>query len=202
MTATSTITVHALPNTDGVAMCLDAAVHLYRLLARYNWCLASPDEFRQRWSMFWPKLRWCERAMVRLCLVAQGDKRVGHKLRTNCPIEGMDASKDHRPQQIAAHVEAEFNRVLGTFYAGLMTIGEIEDLWVRRFPHVLAVVRREISTWFCNPADYVPWAVFGNVRQALKGHAWSAAEAQHAAANLAGALHTCLYEKERELCGR
>ncbi|NMV39932.1 hypothetical protein [Ralstonia insidiosa] len=201
MTATSTVTVNALPDTEGVTMCLDAATHLYRLLARYNWCLACPDEFRQRWGMFWPKLRWCERALVRLCLAAQGHRRVGHKLRTNSPIEGMDVSEFHRPQRIPAHVEEEFNRVLGTFYASLMTVVEIEDLWASEFPRVVAEVGVDLRTWFLNPEDFVPWAVFGHVRRSLRARAWSATDAQHAAATLAGALHGRLYEKERERCG-
>lgn len=54
---TGEVLVRIFPRTDiHVAMQREAAVHLVRLLERYNWALSEPDKQSDRWRKFWPKI--------------------------------------------------------------------------------------------------------------------------------------------------
>ncbi len=125
MGCSSMVTVNAIPDVPNVLMCRAAAQHLYRLLARYNWCLRDPRQFEERWRLFWPTLRWCERAIVRLCLAAQGGLRVGQRLRPDRLDMDVDEGTAHQPVRMSSDVEAEFVRVLGLYYQRLTTRAEM-----------------------------------------------------------------------------
>lgn len=194
--------VRALPLVDSVWMSAGAAAHLYRLLARYNWCLIDPERYRARWQLFWPTLRWCERAMLRLCLAAHGGKRVGQRLTTASPQGYRDVLLAHRPVRIEANVEDEFWTVLASFYAALTTAEEVAQMWAKHCEASFDLLAsdRPYTQWFADGHGFVPWAVFENARRYFGGMGWSAPCAQHAAADLSAALHKHLYLKEQELC--
>lgn len=197
------ISVNTIPDVPNVLMCRAAAQHLYRLLARYNWCLRDARQFEERWRLFWPTLRWCERAMVRLCLAAQGGLRVGQRLRLDRLGMDVEEGTAHQPVRMSPDVEAEFVNVLGLYYQRLTTRAEIVAMWLEQWPQTMSALHAAGagSGWFSEPEDFVPWRLFHRARQELSSKGWSAMEAQHAAADLASALHAHLHAKEQSLCG-
>lgn len=193
--------MNVIPDMQSVLVGEDAAEHLLRLLARYDWCLADVRMYESRWRHFWPTLRWCERAMVRLFLFAQG-ARVGQRIRLEVDVARPQQSEAHRPVRISTGVEAEFVSVLGQHYRRLTSPAEIYAMWAARWPTATAAVALEATsaTWFQSPEEYVPWRLFDRARFELMRQGWSAETAQHASATLAVALHEHLQTMEESIC--
>lgn len=195
------VALRIIPNMPGVLIREDAAKHLLRLLARYNWCLEDVSTFEVRWKRFWPTLRWCERATVRLFLCAHGGVRVGQRVSLEGSSESLHEGA-HRPMTIPPEVESAFMNVLGQHYQRLTSPAEILSLWRARWPAATASigVAAAKEAWFEQPEGFVPWSVFERARRHLMLQGWSAETAQHASAALAVALHKHLQMKEDEVC--
>lgn len=126
------VTVRVLPGLDPLRMSRDAALHLFRLLQRYNWCLSNVEGYRGRWATFWPLIMPVERALLVLFVTANCDGQFGRRM------VAVDAPVDFEPFEgvsdvvaLSAAVTREFEAILTLHYGRLGDRSDICD-WLRR----------------------------------------------------------------------
>lgn len=107
-----------------------AALHLYRLLQQYGWCLAV-DEYEVRWAGFWPRLKPVERAMLVHTVKSHCEGEFGRRIIVaKLPVDFEPFESDTRPAELTAEVEHEFERLLEEHCATVAGNGQIRA-WVK-----------------------------------------------------------------------
>jgi hypothetical protein len=126
------VTVRVLPALEPVRMSRDAALHLFRLLQRYNWCLSNVEGYRGRWATFWPVIKPVERALLVLFVTANCGGQFGRRMvAVDAPVafEPFAGVSDVVP--LSGAVAREFETILTLHYGRLGDRSDICD-WLRR----------------------------------------------------------------------
>lgn len=106
------IHVQVFPGAEKSLMSRGAALHLYRLLQQYAWCLAV-DDYAIRWVTFWPSLKPVERAILIHTVKSHCDGEFGRRLVVaKLPVDFEFYESDTRSPELAADVESEFEGLL------------------------------------------------------------------------------------------
>ncbi|NTB05905.1 hypothetical protein [Agrobacterium tumefaciens] len=109
---TSPIHVQIFEGRGKSRMTRNAALHLYRLLQRYSWCLAVND-YVPRWVEFWPGLTSIERALLVYTVKTHCGGEFGRRLSvSNLPADFEQFEGDTRALPINSLVEREFLMLL------------------------------------------------------------------------------------------
>jgi hypothetical protein len=117
------------------------ALHLFRLVQRYNWCLESVDTYRHRWSGFWPALRLLERMAIVKFVSANCDGEFGRRMVVCQPPVDFEGSEgDHRAHALTQEVEADLSRVLGIHYGKVASHEQVHEWLVNACPKEMALV--------------------------------------------------------------
>jgi hypothetical protein len=94
-----------------------AALHLFRLLQRYRWCLAV-EEYVPRWTGFWPRISAVERTILVHTVKAHCAGEFGRRLLVaNLPADFEQFESDTRVLPITPDIEREFLCLLEHFGA-------------------------------------------------------------------------------------
>lgn len=126
----SPIQVQVFPGVAKSLMSRSAALHLYRLLQQYGWCLAV-DEYASRWACFWPRLKPVERAILINTVKSHCEGEFGRRIVVSkLPVDFEPFEADTRPAELTADVESEFQRLLEAFCATVAGNDKIRA-WVR-----------------------------------------------------------------------
>lgn len=137
----STVSVSVLPRHAQLVVTRKAALHLYRLLQRYNWCLKEQPHYRERWAGFWPNISAIERKLLTLLILANCGGVFGSRMQAiNVPVDFEPFEEDARPVGLTSDIAAEFRRILTLHYARLATPGEIRQRWLERRPKEYALL--------------------------------------------------------------
>ena len=180
-----------------------AALHLYRLLQRYNWCLADDSLRESRWRRFWRGIALVERVLLSHFVKAHCGGRLGVRVRVEKPpVDFEQFEDDPSPVQITPAVEHEFRRVLDDFYKRLLPTTAVKEVWRRRCPEQLAVLEASgLTDTILSPAT--PW-VADDMQQQIAGVLAamneSSGDSQEVATALVSALLPEVEERERALC--
>jgi hypothetical protein len=133
--------VRVLPGLDPVRMSREAALHLFRLLQRYNWCLSDVEGYRGRWASYWPVIKPVERALLVLFVTANCGGQFGRRLvAVDAPVdfERFENVADVVP--FSARIAREFEAILALHYGRLGDRRDICD-WLRsRCPKEFALL--------------------------------------------------------------
>jgi hypothetical protein len=126
----SSIQVNIFGGAEKTRMTRAAALHLYRLLQRYSWCLASNDYVR-RWMQFWPSISSAERVLIVRTVKANCGGQFGRRmLIANMPADFEYFEFDVTPVPIPAEVEREYAALLSSYFDAYAGAPSARD-WVR-----------------------------------------------------------------------
>ena len=126
----STVKASILPHYAWLVVKRKAALHLFRLLQRYNWCLREQLLYRKRWQMFWPHISPIERKLLRLFIMANCKGHFGNRFQaTDVPVDFEPFLEDNRTVELSPDIAAEFRRILSLHYTRLATPAEIQQHW-------------------------------------------------------------------------
>ncbi|MGP8437780.1 hypothetical protein ACT2FY_38815 [Paraburkholderia fungorum] len=127
------IGVRVLPGLEAVQMSRAAALHLYMLLQRYNWCLSSVNEYRARWAEFWPSRQPVERALLVLFVMANNGGEFGRRLvAVDAPVEFEAYELVQKVAPASPSIAGEFDALLALHYNRLGDQADICD-WLQRW---------------------------------------------------------------------
>ncbi|TCK31936.1 hypothetical protein B0G84_9051 [Paraburkholderia sp. BL8N3] len=135
------ISVRVLPGLDAVQMSRAAALHLYMLLQRYNWCLSSANDYRARWAEFWPARKPVERALLVLFVTANNGGEFGRRMvAVDAPLEFEAFELLPNVAPASPVVAREFDALLALHYSRLADQADICDWLRRRCPKEFALL--------------------------------------------------------------
>lgn len=113
----SPLQVQVFPAAAKSLMSRGAALHLYRLIQQYGWCLAV-DDFASRWSCFWPRLKPVERAILISTVKTHCDGQFGRRMVVSkLPVDFEPFESDTRSAELTVEVEREFEQLLEAYCA-------------------------------------------------------------------------------------
>lgn len=137
---TGEVLVRIFPRSDiHVAMQREAAVHLVRLLERYNWSISEADKQSDRWRKFWPKISRIERSLVVMFVTsANGQFRGAVDLR-GLPPEVAAVAGDRQMVKIDPAVAREFASLRHIFECSLLTQEDVKFDWWHHHKTVMEV---------------------------------------------------------------
>ena len=201
--AVSHVRVRALPGREPVEMSRDAALHVFRLLQRYNWCLESLDSYQARWATFWPEISAAERLLLVLLVSANCEGQFGRRvLAFNPPVDFERFENDVTPSALTTGVEGELSRVLAQYYGRMGGREQIQD-WLRtECPKEFALLASVggLDRVF-NGADWVePARARRECATIFRGCGWDQAGADALAATLERALMSFYKTREAQQC--
>jgi len=197
------VTARLFAGAGKVELNRGAALHLFRLLQRYNWCLADVGVQESRWRQFWRGITAVERTLLSHFVKAHCGGRIGVRMRVDKPPVDFELYEDDpRPVQMSSAIEAEFRRVLDGFYRVLLSPAEVKDAWKRRCPREFAVL--EASDRIDSVlAPTTRWTA-DDIEQQIVGSLATSASCvecgQWVAAALTAAFVAEIEERERALC--
>ena len=160
-TDTGEVMVRLFPGTDiHVAMRKDAAVHLLRLLERYNWTLAEPLKSCDRWRKFWRVVSQIERQVVVMFVCSSnGGQFKGPVCLRPLPPEFADLAGDRALVKLNAEVAYEFAALRHIFVKTVMSIDDLKVKWHETHGTVMkahgAAVDATLHSWWdgCGSID-------------------------------------------------
>lgn len=115
----SPIQVQVFPGAAKSLMSRGAALHLYRLLQAYGWCLAV-DDYASRWAGFWPRLKPVERVLLIFTVKAHCEGEFGRRIVVaKLPVDFEFFESDTRSVELTSEVEREFEELLDGYCAGI-----------------------------------------------------------------------------------
>lgn len=197
------VSVCGVPGLERLAMARPAALHLYRLLQRYNWCLQDSAQYVWRWAEFWPRISVIERKVLRLVVCAHCNGRFGLRLRAmNMPVDFEPFEGNVKPVVMTENVAREFRRVLSSHYARLVTANEIRQRWTHRRPDEYALVsaRGIVEELLEDERGLHPDLVHERCKQALVGDGMRVEDAEKVAGALSIDLEWFFQCREQMLC--
>lgn len=197
------VLVTVLPSMERITVARPAALHLYRLLQRYNWCLDDVAQYRVRWSDFWPAISGIERKIFSLFIKANCEGAFGGRLQVQAaPVDFEVFEGDARPVLLVPSVATEFRRIIGLHHARLAAPTEVREWLVKRRPNEYAVVVAEglESDLLEEEHGRHPDLVGERFKEAFLAAGWSWRAATEAAAALTGEIEWFFNSKERALC--
>lgn len=197
------VTARLFAGAAKVEMNRGAALHLFRLLQRYNWCLADVGMQEARWRQFWRSITSVERTLLCHFVRAHCGGRIGVRMRVEKPPVDFELYEDDpSPVSISPSTEAEFRRVLDGFYRELLSPAEVKAAWKRRCPREFAVLEaNDQADAVLAPATR--WVADEMERQivcTLATAAGCADCAQWVAAILVSALASEIEDREKARC--
>ncbi len=137
---TGEVLVRIFPRTDiHVAMQREAAVHLVRLLERYNWALSEPDKQSDRWRKFWPKIARIERSLVVMFVTSENGQFRGAVNLRGLPPEVAAVAGDRQMVRIDPAVASEFASLRHTFECSLVKPEDVKFNWWHHHKAVMEV---------------------------------------------------------------
>lgn len=125
---TGEVMVRFFPGTHiHIAMQRSAAVHLLRLLERYNWALAEPLKYAYRWRKFWPAVSQIERTIVVMFVrSSNGGRFRGSVCLRPLPHEVADFAGDRTLVKLEAEDAREFAALRHMFVKTVVRIDDIK----------------------------------------------------------------------------
>ncbi|NLP65516.1 hypothetical protein [Paraburkholderia sacchari] len=135
------VSVRVLPGHDPVQMSREGALHLFRLLQRYNWCLSNVEGYRSRWATYWPAIKPVERALLVLFVTANCGGQFGRRMvAVDAPVEfeRFEYVPDVAP--LSARIAREFQAILTLHYGRLGDRKDICDWLHSRCPKEFALL--------------------------------------------------------------
>lgn len=123
--------MRVLPGLDAVEMSREAALHLFQLLQRYNWCLSNVEGYRMRWASYWPAIKPVERAVLVLFVSANCGGQFGRRMvAVDAPVEFERFEHVPEVAPLNAKIAREFEAILALHYGRLGDRADICD-WLR-----------------------------------------------------------------------
>ncbi|HMC44207.1 MAG TPA: hypothetical protein VKJ77_02660 [Caballeronia sp.] len=105
-------------------MNVDAALHLLRLLERYNWTLSDGGHYADRWRKFWPVITDVERALLTQVVRVHCRGRFAQPFQIGAlPPSMQHAAGDRSLVKMTEQIEIEFHLLLYIGYSVLLTTG-------------------------------------------------------------------------------
>jgi hypothetical protein len=127
----SPLLVQVFPHAGKSLMSRGAALHLYRLLQQYGWCLSVVD-YASRWTGFWPRLKPVERVVLIYTVKAHCDGEFGRRVVvSNLPVDFEFFESDTRPAELTDEVQSEFECLLEGYCAKVGGNQQIRE-WVEK----------------------------------------------------------------------
>lgn len=197
------VLVKVLPGLERITMVRPAALHLFRLLQRYNWCLDDVARYRVRWSNFWPAISGIERKIFSLFIKANCEGVFGGRLQVQAaPVDFEVYEGDVRPALLVPSVAAEFRRLIGLHHARLAAPAEVREWLVKQRPNEYAVVVAEglESDLLDEAHGRHPDLMSERFKEAFLSAGWSWRAATEAAEVVAVELEWFFNSKESALC--
>jgi hypothetical protein len=122
-------------------MSRDAALHLFRLLQRYNWCLSNVEGYRGRWAMFWPVIKPVERALLVLFVAANCGGQFGRRMvSVDAPVAFEPFEGVTKFVPLSGVVAREFETILRLHYGRLGDRSDICEWLCRQCPKEFALL--------------------------------------------------------------
>lgn len=111
----SPLQVQVFPQQPKSTMSRASALHLFRLLQRYDWCLSVSD-YAGRWADFWPTLSSAERVILVYTVKAHCGGEFGRRMViANLPVDFEYFEADTRPTELTYGIAQEFECLLEDF---------------------------------------------------------------------------------------
>jgi hypothetical protein len=89
-----------------------AALHVFRLVRRYNWCVSEPSRKQARWRRFWRRISQCERHTLFLLLQSTGCPMGRPAHIGEVPAAFARYARSHRQPPLTESVEFELGMLL------------------------------------------------------------------------------------------
>ncbi|KAA0178840.1 hypothetical protein FX016_23190 [Cupriavidus gilardii] len=181
------VAVRVFPKHPPIEMTRAAALHLFRLLQRYNWCLAEKD-YRSRWSRFWPRIQSVERVLLVLFIKASCNGQFGRRLVAIEPPVDFERYVDNTDvAALTPLVGDEFGHLLATYYNKL---GAREELyaWLKKDcpkEFGLLMASKPLRSIFGEGAWVDPEVLYGKCERAFRSDGWEHDSASALAMTLA-----------------
>lgn len=184
---TGEVMLRLFPGTEiHIATQNGAAVHLLRLLERYNWTLAEPLKYADRWRKFWPTVSQLERTMVMMFVRSSNSGRFqGPVCLRPLPPALADVAGNRTLVKLDAEVAHEFAALRHVFLTTVVSVDDLKLKWHETHPTVMkahgVAVEATLHSW---------WTGSGSVdlndllRAALFAAGLSADDAQWAASEM------------------
>jgi hypothetical protein len=135
------VRVRMFAGREPVTVSRGTALHLFRLVQRYNWCLESVETYRARWAGFWPALKLLERMAIVKFVSANCSGEFGRRLVVNQPPVDFEGSVgDYRAYALTVEVEADLSRVLGMHYGKVANREQVQEWLVSVCPKEMALL--------------------------------------------------------------
>ena len=196
------VSMRVLPQHDPIMMSREGALHLFRLLQRYNWCLSS-DAYRTRWAAFWPVVKPVERMLLVLFVTANcGGDFGGRMVAVEPPVDFEPFEHDASPALLTPRVAAEFEALLSIHYGRLGQPADVYE-WLRlRCPKEfsLLVSVGGLGRTFGDDGWFEPERVRAACRDVFVDCGWDAKGAASIASVLSRHLLWFYKTKESTLC--
>ncbi len=197
------VTARLFAGAGKVEMHRGAALHLFRLLQRYNWCLADVGVQEARWRQFWRGITTIERTLLCHFVRAHCGGQIGVRMRVEKPPVDFELYEDDPSQVlISPATEAEFRRLLDGFYRELLSPAEVKAAWKRRCPREFAVLEANgrIDAVLAPATRWVADEMERQIVRTLATDAGCADCAKWVAANLVSALAAEIEARETARC--
>lgn len=152
--ATRSVCMRIFPGSNiEVEVQHDAALHLARLLARYNWALSDPAKYSSRWRGFWPKITQIERTLTVMAVRSANRGKFGSPFEMrDLPLALQSVASSNRAPKIDAAVASEFARLRHTFECALITPDDVAFTWWEKRSALMQVhearARAALKAWW------------------------------------------------------
>lgn len=150
---TGEILVRIFPGSDvHVAFQKGAAMHLLRLLERYNWAISEANKHADRWRKFWPCVTQIERNLVVMFVrSSNGGKFAGPVALRPLPAELNGSAGDRKLVKIDGNVAQEFWAIRHVYEQGLFDKDDVLFKWHQThrkiFESHTEAVTRAVDHW-------------------------------------------------------
>lgn len=198
------VLVRLFPRSDRkVAMGRDAALHLLRLIERYNWALSEPEKRSDRWRAFWPVITGVERIVVAMFVSSVKGEFRGPVDLQELPPELAGAAGDRQLVKIDPAVAKEFSILRHVFIQTLVMPRELILHWWKMHPVVLevheTVASATLQAWWDGGGEH---DLEDLLRAALFSDGMRAEDATRAGAEMSFSADHLIQERESVLWGR
>jgi hypothetical protein len=198
------VMVRLYPGTDlMVEMRLEAVIHLWRLVERYNWTQSVEARRSDRWRKFWPVISALERRMVVMFVRTNSHGEFGRMLDVPVLPPALEPYRgDRRVSPMSPSVECEFASLLHVFYRSIVSADEILPVWEAHLSGVSADRRSVLLGAFRKWLDEPPQAgvsLEAMLRDALKARGMSQDDAEQLALRLGGEVDGLIKDKTEVL---
>ncbi len=199
---TELVMVRLFPHLGHVAMRLESAQHLLRLVEHYNWAISDPQHQQHRWRAFWRTISAIERCMVVMFVRSANSGKFQGLVNVGAlPQQLIQCCGDRRLVDVESAVTKEFANLRHWFVQSLVSIDELRfSLWCHRHDvmqeHEQAI-EGALRAWWNGSGEY-------DLDDLLRGSLFEdgahAGDADDAAMQMEGVVRRVIQEHEEALC--